>query len=72
MMLALMAPLALLLLLLLPGGGAQAAAACGVVTTFGNHRFAIPVPRGGGAAAAFTAEIEWRRTGNASVRGPTS
>ena len=38
-----------------------------VVTTFGNHRFAIPVPTNAAAAIAFTAEIEWRRTGNSSA-----
>ena len=38
-----------------------------VVTTFGNHRFAIPVPTNAAVATAFTAEIEWRRTGNSSA-----
>ena len=49
--------------------GAQLAAAqqaWSVTTTFGNHRYAVPVPTGASSAIAFTAEIEWRRTGNST------
>ena len=49
--------------------GAQLAAAqqaWSVTTTFGNHRYAVPVPAGASSAIAFTAEIEWRRTGNST------
>ena len=34
------------------------------ITTFGNHRYRIPVPDGANAAVAFTAELVWRRTGS--------
>ena len=34
------------------------------ITTFGNHRFRIPVPPGASDAVAFTAELRWRRAGS--------
>ena len=35
----------------------------GAVTTFGNHRYVVPVPPAAKSAVAFTAELEWRRSG---------
>jgi hypothetical protein len=63
-----MSLLLLLLLLLLCAQAGATVAEWDAVTTFGNHRFSIPVPTNVAATTsiAFTAEIEWRRTGNSS------
>ena len=74
---AMAAPVSFLLLCASHTAAAQLAAApehvhssaWGVTTTFGNHRYAIPVPAGAASAVAFTAELEWRRSGNDTAIG---
>ena len=64
-----MVPLLLITLMLLPStaGAAPGVSVWDVTTTFGNHRYAIPVPAGAAASVAFTAELEWRRSGNSTA-----
>jgi hypothetical protein len=64
--------LLLLLLLCVQASAATAehstgSAAWDTVTTFGNHRYAIPVPAGADSSVAYTAEVEWRRSGNSTA-----
>ena len=51
------------LLATLAAVAADSSSPWGAVSTFGNHRYVIPVPPAAKGAVAFTAELEWRRSG---------